>query len=130
MFLHGETHRFKCYKILRQTVSQWARQNYRTLVGPCLTQGQYLMQHMGKGELTLEDYDVWWKNIEETDCYVETPVLMALSIYLNYNICVRRKSDTGSAFCLRFFGTKCAETDTRDPNWKAPFTRWPFHTAD
>ena len=83
MFLHGDTHRFKCYKILRQNLSQWARQNYCTSVGSGLTQGQYLMAHTGKGELTLEENDVWWKNTEETDCYAETPVPMALSIYLN-----------------------------------------------
>ena len=89
MRLNNDVGRFDSYRQLRYNNSSlWASQNSNCLVGDNLTLLQYLSNHLNKEELSLIEYMDWWKKMGSSKHFAESPVLAALGIYLDYNICV------------------------------------------
>ena len=95
MRLNEDRRKFDSHRQLRQNSSLWAAQNPHCLIGENLTLIQLLQNHLNEHTLTLEGYVDWWKLMETSKRYAESPVLAALGFYLDYNICVwRRPSKT------------------------------------
>ena len=101
MRLNEDVRRFDSCTQLRKSSASWAAQNPKAFVGDNFTLFQYLKNHLNKNDFTQEEYVEWWKRVETSKCYAESPVLAALGIYLDYNICVwRRQSKT--SHCMKF----------------------------
>ncbi len=78
----------KTYRALRRDVSQWAIYNPNYPVAAQLTNLQFLRSHLHNSDLSLDQYREWWQAVRSTDSYAESPLIMALAVYLDYNICV------------------------------------------
>ena len=97
LLVHSEnldTTQLFTYMNLRQSIAHWAMNNPFILIEHGdVTQLRYLQAHLGLEHLSLQDYNNWWLNVTQTDCYAETPVLMAASIFMSMRIFIwRRKS--------------------------------------
>ena len=114
MHLNEDARRFTSYRELRKSSSRWAIQHPEHLIGKDLTLIQYLGNHLNhlSREINLTDYKDWWKKMETSKSYAESPVLAVLSAYLDYNICVWRRI-TNTSENLNFACFFAAKTKTR-----------------
>ena len=82
------------YSQLRKSSARWAQLHPDYIIGKDLTLIQHLSNHLNNtsNELTQADYVKWWQSVETSKCYAESPVLAVLGVYLDYNICVWRRT--------------------------------------
>ena len=86
----------KTYRDMRRDVSQWAISNPNHPVAEQFTNLQFLQSHLHDPDLSLDHYSAWWHAVLSTDSYAESPLIMALAVYLDFNICVWRRPNTKS----------------------------------
>jgi len=105
----------KFYRDMRRDVSQWSIENPDHPVATQLTNIQFLRSHLKNPDLSLDEYSEWWNSVLSTNSYAESPLIMALAVYLDYNICVWRRATTEST------------TLTLDCVFSAPSSRRQIH---
>ncbi len=79
---------------MRRDVSQWAIDNTDHPVAEQFTNLQFLKSHLYNPDLSRNQYSAWWNAVISTDSYVESPLIMAIAVYLDFNICVLRRPHT------------------------------------
>ena len=84
----------KTYLDLRTDVSQWTLDNPGYPLGVNFTQEQFLQSHLRNPQLSILQYNDWWESVLSTDSYAESPLIMGLAVFIDYNICVWRRATT------------------------------------
>ena len=84
----------KTYLDLRTDVSYWALDNPGYPLGVNFTQEFFLQSHLRNPQLSILQYNEWWESVLSTDSYAESPLIMGLAVFIDYNICVWRRATT------------------------------------
>lgn len=84
------------YLDLRRRAAEWARENPEIMITEDMNQLQYLQVHIGCSQLDLSSYQEWWSNVISSNCYAETPAMVAVSILVGCKLFVWQRRSSAS----------------------------------